>query len=231
MNPEEASEALRILDEVGAVSPEVYRRALKAVSEQPAKSVAWVARWRDDDEGEAHVVYAATALGAARKASKRSSVDFTDGDELAEGVTVNRAPQWDALAPKGPDARALLDDGWELDCSGCTHRLSSDGCEECGDPAPEIITEGDKAWCSFACRSRDVVARLRRTAKLAMAKAEVQERWPSVTDLDAYMILDGDVEVARVDFRFPGGQGLARWQEGREGVMVEARDLDAWRAQ
>lgn len=233
MTPEEAAESLRVLDEVGAVSPAVYRRALTAVIElHGGRDVAWLVRLTDEDNRQAYVVYATTALRAAKAAESRSSENLISGGELAEGVTVERAPQWDAMAPHGPDAGQLIRDGWEFECWHCQHRVSCDGCPDCesdGSPS-DVVTRGDGVWCSAVCRDAYDAERRVRREMCDAARAALLARWPFAEIREASAILVDGKEVALVEFTFPGATSVAKWVNGADSPSVAKVDFDAWRA-
>lgn len=116
---------------------------------------AWVVRplVECDDEYSCDVVYTADEAGEADALAQTPDLEW---------FAAVRAEAFDAFAPGPVPAGALLEDGWRLACWGCDHEVGLDGCETCADAAGDDlslpVTSGVRAWCSEACRVRDLAS-------------------------------------------------------------------------
>jgi hypothetical protein len=195
-------------------------------------SLAWIVSGEHycGDHGESHVAYGDTAIDAARALDESRTSTFTalDGDELAYGVTVKRAEQWDHLAPDGPTLAMRLADGWWQTCSECEHEVHVDGCETCaeerdtgepgGSPMRDPVVRGDAVFCDTACLRKWEARHAARERRAQMAAHRAIERWPFITVTRA----DGNVYVGRelgavVTFTFDGNREGA-WADGKPDV-------------
>ena len=191
-------------------------------------AVAWIVSGENHNgDRESHVAYGETDLNAARalEAARTSTFNPTDGDELADGVTVERAERWDHLAPDGPTLAMRLADGWCFNCSECEHEVHVDGCEACaeerdtgepgGSPMRDPVVIDDDVFCDVSCLRAWQASRTARKLRAQIAAHRAIERWPFITVTRA----DGNVYVGRelgavVTFTFDGSREGA-WYDGK----------------
>lgn len=200
-------------------------------------SLAWIVSGEHycGDHGESHVAYGDTALDAARSLDKARTSTFNpiDGDELADGVRIERAERWDHLAPDGPTLAMRLADGWWQTCSECEHEVHHEGCEACaeerdtgepgGSPMRAPVVRGDNVFCDTACLRKSQSRHAARKLRAQMAAHRAIERWPFITVTRA----DGNVYVghelgAVVTFTFDGNRE-GEWADGKPDVQKGER--------
>lgn len=215
-------------------------------------SLAWIVSGEHytSNDGESHVAYGDTALDAALALDKARTSTFSplDGDELADGVTVKRAPQWDHLAPDGPTTAMLFAEGWDFTCSECEHKVHADGCEACAEeryseehgeaPMRDPVVLDDAVFCDAACLRKWQAYRTARDRRKQLAAHRAIERWPfiTITDVDGNVYV-GDELGAVVAFTFDGDREGA-WADGKPDVTRGERsafrfhneaDAERWR--
>ncbi len=200
-------------------------------------SLAWIVSGEHycGDHGEAHVAYGDTALDAARSLDKARTSTFNpiDGDELADGVRIERAERWDHLAPDGPTLAMRLADGWWQTCSECEHEVHHEGCEACAEeryseehgeaPMRDPVVLDDYVFCNVTCLRAWQASRTARKLRAQMAAHRAIERWPFITVTRA----DGNVYVGRelgavVTFTFDGDRE-GEWADGKPDVQKGER--------
>lgn len=208
----------------------------------PPRNVAWVVHYDDiDDQRCAEIAYALDGMTAVRRAQKKAPYDLLDGDSLAEGVTVERAPKYDHFAPRGPDAATLLEFGWHFHCDDCGHEVNCFGCETCAeesasaqntDADPDdfmrpVVANGHRVWCSQKCRDAYDAHHAAREAMVRPAIDATKKRFPFAVKVSATDWSDGTM---RAEFMFPGGKYHAAWVVGTDDVSVMPSDAAAWNA-
>lgn len=195
-----------------------------------------------DEDEKATVVFAKHNAVARREGGNELDCEWDE-------VSCRRAKEFDSFAPGPVPKLALLDNGWWMECHGCTRRLqggyvSDDDGEE---HEAEPVEIGSGIWCSQTCHDSDMKDRTeRRVAEqwcTAIAAASLLEKRPGVTirsnleraGLHAYVQrVDGlyTAKQVRVQFDFPGGKHGGCWGiedgEAEFSASIAFGDLEAW---
>lgn len=205
--------------------------------------------WQFDADDTSCVVFARTALGAARL------VPFQTGFSgySVDAGDVYRVPKFDLFAPGPVPISALLADGWHFECHHCYHMVTEEGCEDCGDPCssceedkeacdacendgldwvspdPVIRDDREAVYCSQECADAADAERLARKERkkecLALCR-EVLVRYPGAEIGTYWPGIEPGCE--RIDVKVPGLKYRASWRaEMPDGLWINPGEQDA----
>ncbi len=197
------------------------------------KAVAWKVEWDGSEGTAAEVVFAETAAAA---------LSLADTDELEEDTRATRVPRFDGCRPGADLARAQLADWWEFGCDDCGHRVDGDGCMQCEEDGEGLsrdpfVSGAGAVYCDRGCYLNRYAGFGRSAGNRLGACLDAVEKWPGIEIVSANGIeysqekeFHNSRAVGGIDFRFPGGVGVARWVRGDARLSVDHRDRDAWMA-
>lgn len=178
--------------------------------------------WQFDDDEASCIVFARTALGAARLARLEYGFNGYDRRDMDERVgEMRRASEFDSYAPGPVPMRALLDAGWRYTCSYCEHMVSMEGCDDCAEEYgsgiyedPVVDDATDEVYCSQACADAEAAERKARSEREESARRRCREAlalWPDA-DLGPFWPTMKEGE-GFFHARLPGLKYSVTWEE------------------
>lgn len=190
----------------------------------------------DGDDGWA-LRFASTNVVARREGAAEMGMDFESVEHC------KRSPKFDQYAPGPVPASALIENGWTIQCSHCEREVSQHMfdalADEDLDPDDfEIVTEGQRAYCSRTCQGEHRAwFRGRAAAESALIEL-VLAKYPQAT-IKRVHICGSTLERTEpgsgmrclAEFLFPGAKyGGATFVFGDQSVYVARGDVDAFNA-
>lgn len=187
------------------------------------------------------IVFAHHNVVARREGANEMDCGFNEVDYC------KRSPEFDSYAPGPVPPLVAIEHGWWFECSCCGRKVDSDVCESAYDDGedPELfgaVADGRAVYCSKTCMQLEFAGRRARAAAEAALVEVFESAFAGAAILHVYADMDGhrlnvaaqpDAKRRRHDgsnisFKFPGGEGCARWQLGEELVWVNQSDVPAF---
>lgn len=189
----------------------------------------------DGDDGWA-IRFANSGVAARRQGAAEMGTDFESIEHC------KRAPAFDQCAPGPVPASALIENGWTIECSQCEREVSNDMFDALADEGLDpddfdIVTEGQRAYCSRTCQGEHHAwYRGRAAAKVALIEL-VESKYPGA-EIKRIHVCGDKLESSEpgggmrclAEFLFPGAKFGATFVFGDKSVYVARADVEAFHA-
>lgn len=191
--------------------------------------LAWLVYPLDEpvEDQRTAIVFEAARASARSKGAQELGVEVDD-------VDAERAPAFDTFySQKHIPVKALLREGWRVDCVGCGSAIVSPYFDE--DSTTDlsgVVEDGGRVFCNRECKHNLDLSIARHNEKYEAFKQRVTRQRPDLTFTDFQGLWPQVTLIAK--FSFPGAQfgGSVRDQLGNGDLVwsVAQSDLPTWEA-